>query len=95
MFRKTEPVSYRTSVVASGNEDARPGTSGFAGDREDIISAQSLKRKTPTSPETIPTDVPLTRKKLQNKGFFSTGTNNMEASWRSGTRRHLVKMEAM
>ena len=82
-------------MVASGNEDARPATSGFAGDREDIISAQSLKRKTPTSPDTIPTDVPLTRKQLQNRGFSLTGTNNMEASWRSGTRRHLVKMEAI
>ena len=56
-------------MVASSSEDARPGTSGFAGDREDIISAQSLKRKTPTSPDTIPTHVPLIRKQLQNRGF--------------------------
>ena len=53
-------------MVASGNEDASQGISGFAGKREDIISAYSPKRKAHTSPETIPSDVPLIRKQLQN-----------------------------
>ena len=57
-------------MVASGNEDARPGTSGFAGDREDIISAQSLKRKTPTSPESIPTQCHLSGNNSKTEAFL-------------------------
>ena len=64
-------------MVARGN-DARPGTSGFAGYREGIISAQSPKRKTPTSPGPVPTDVTLIREHLQNRGPFSRVTNIME-----------------
>lgn len=67
-------------MVASGNEDARSGTSGFACDREDIISVQSPNRKTPTSPQTIPSDVALIQKQLQNRGFSSTVTDIMAAS---------------
>ena len=69
----------KTSVALPANERTVLSFSGKTTDyicpvTHLIIPAQSAKRKTPTSPETTPSDVPLIRKQLQNiqRLFFNS-----------------------